>query len=201
MDLEVREYNGKGFYNIDFRKLKYNEIDAVGESVEVTLLYDTPKTGQATGSDGKQFNWHKFDFAVDGKRAGGFVPEYLKSTQMGVSLLDVLSDHVKGDVLRVTKNQGVVQGGDYAGKTFNMFDVELIRHDDRVDYTSLGLPDVIAKEEQGTLETVTDDEMKVLLRNHNFSPHTDATNIKEIRAKLTPLTLESIDVYLRDFEG
>ena len=53
----------------------------------VTMKYDTPKTGQATGKDGKQFTWYMYGCTQNGEEASFFASEGLHQRLSGLGAL------------------------------------------------------------------------------------------------------------------
>ena len=106
LNLKTAEKNGVTYLNVDFRDLSY------GESVDVTILFDSPREFMSKFGTTKAFGLN-----YQGQKVSTLIPESFKSPDFNTNLGQLLSRFKKGDIVRVTKLAGRTK----AGREFRYF--------------------------------------------------------------------------------
>ncbi len=205
--------DGELYYNMDLRDLEYNIPQ------KVTLLYDEPMDGEFKSKQSKKMvHWYNFGFAIDGKRIGTFVYDYYKGLSKSKSLVNALMGYEEGDTLEITKKEGKVKKGKFAGKSFRMWKVEKVGEDTDMDYDALTGPDDDGvkgptekrdfkkasglkkkasgptKKTSGDTKELTDKQIGTMLDKADFE--STPANIKDVKDNVDTATKENVTAYL-----
>jgi len=140
--MEIKEVNkgDKVYYNIDFRDIGY------GQSDEVVLLNRKPF--EVDSRFGKRY---LFSLLHKGKEVSAFLGDGFKTDQYKVGLHEVFMEFKRGDVLKVTKNEGHTK----SGTTFRYFTVEQVGKKEETE-----LPEMKFGDEKGSVDTKAEENVK-----------------------------------------